>query len=88
MAIIGWHRHDFSAIGCLVRYALWIGSKRFPNRFIGEKVVLETDVWLGYAVIVLTGVTVGLGAVVAVGGVVTTRIYALLRCCRVSRPRD
>ncbi len=71
VAIIGRHDHDFSAIGYPVRYAPWIGSKRLPSRFAGEKVVLENDVWLGYGVIVLTGITIGRGAIVAAGSVVT-----------------
>ncbi len=80
VAIIGRHDHDFSAIGYPVRYAPWIGSKRLPNRFLGEKVVLESDVWLGYGVIVLTGVTVGRGAVVAAGSIVTRDVppYAIV----------
>lgn len=57
-----------------MRYAPWIGSKRFPSPYAEEKVVIETDVWLGYGVIVLTGVTVGRGSVVAAGSVVTCDI--------------
>ena len=74
VAIIGRHDHEFSAIGYPVRYAPWIGSTRTPSRYIDEKAVLEGDVWLGYGVIVLTGVTVGQGAIVAAGSVVTKSI--------------
>ena len=74
VAIIGRHDHDFSAIGYPVRFAPWVGSKRFPNRFGYEKVVLESDVWVGYGAIVLTGVTVGQGSIVAAGSVVTRDI--------------
>jgi serine acetyltransferase len=45
-----------------------------PSRHIDEKAVLEGDVWLGYGVIVLTGVTVGQGAIVAAGSVVSRSI--------------
>lgn len=74
VAIIGRHDHDFSAIGYPVRYAPWVGSKCLPSRFADEKAVLESDVWLGYGAIVLTGVTIGQGSIVAAGSVVTRDI--------------
>lgn len=76
VAIIGRHDHDFSAIGFPVRYSPWIGSTRIPSPYLDEKAVIERDVWLGYGVIVLTGVTVGRGAIVAAGSVVASSIPA------------
>lgn len=79
VAIIGRHDHDFAAVGYPMRYAPWIGSKRLPSPHIDEKAVIESDVWLGYGVTVLTGTTIGRGAVVAAGSVVTKDIapYAI-----------
>lgn len=74
VAIVGRHDHDFSAVGFLVRYAPWIGSHRFPSPYSDEKTVIETDVWLGYGVIVLTGVIIGRGSIVAAGSVVSRDI--------------
>jgi len=74
VAIVGRHDHDFSAVGFPVRYAPWVGSRRFPSPFAGEKAVIESDVWLGYGVIVLSGVTVGRGSIIAAGSVVTKNI--------------
>lgn len=74
VAIIGRHDHNFKAIGFPMRYAPWIGSKRFPSPYVDEKAVVETDVWLGFGVTVLTGTTIGRGSVVAAGSVVTTDI--------------
>jgi len=71
VAIIGRHDHDFTAIGFPVRFSPWIGSQRFPTRFTGEEAVIEDDVWLGYGAIVLTGLTIGRGSIVAAGSVVT-----------------
>lgn len=71
VAIVGRHDHDFSAIGFPVRFAPWVGSDRFPNTHAEEKAVIESDVWLGYGAIVLTGVTIGRGSIVAAGSVVT-----------------
>ncbi len=74
VAIVGRHDHDFSAVGFPVRFAPWVGSKRFPNLYADEEVVIEDDVWLGYGVVVLSGVTVGRGSVVAAGSVVASDI--------------
>jgi len=70
VAIVGRHDHDFTAIGFPVRYSPWIGSHRFPSSHADEKAIIESDVWLGYGVIVLTG----RGAIVAAGSVVTKDI--------------
>lgn len=74
VAIVGRHDHDFSAVGYPVRFSPWVGSKRLPSQYADEEAVIEDDVWLGYATIVLTGVTVGRGSVVAAGSVVTRDI--------------
>lgn len=74
VAVVGRHDHDFYAIGFPVRFAPWVGSNRFPNGYADEKAVIESDVWLGYGAIVLTGVTIGRGSIVAAGSVVTKSI--------------
>lgn len=74
VAIVGRHDHDFSAVGFPVRFSPWVGSRRFSSQYVDEEAVIEDEVWLGYATIVLTGVTVGRGSVVAAGSVVTRNI--------------
>lgn len=44
------------------------------GRMIFKKVVIEDNVWLGYNVIVLPGVTIGTGSVIGAGSVVTRDI--------------
>lgn len=74
VAIVGRHDHDFSAEGFPMRFAPWIGSKRFPSQYAKHEAVIQDDVWLGYGAIVLTGLTIGRGSVVAAGSVVTHNI--------------
>lgn len=74
VAIVGRHDHDFSAVGFPARFSPWVGSRRFPNRYADEEAVIEDDVWLGYGAVVLTGLTVGRGSVVAAGSVLTRDI--------------
>jgi acetyltransferase-like isoleucine patch superfamily enzyme len=71
VAFVGRHDHDFSHIGFPVRFAPWVGSKKFPSDQLFDKVIVEDDVWLGYGVTVLTGVTIGRGCIVAAGSVVS-----------------
>lgn len=74
VAIVGRHDHDFSAVGFPVRYAPWVASERYPSPFREEEACIEDDVWLGYGSIVLTGVTISRGSIVAAGSVVTKSV--------------
>lgn len=59
---VGRHDHSFSTPGVTI----WDGER-------GENgtTVVEDDVWLGASVIVISGVTIGRGSIVAAGSVVT-----------------
>lgn len=76
VAFVGRHDHDFREIGIPVRFARWIGEWPTDSKYRREKVVVESDVWVGYGAIVLTGCTIGRGAVVAAGSVVTRSVAA------------
>lgn len=69
VAFVGRNDHEFRRLGVPVRFSPWIGRpERSPHR--DDLVVIESDVWVGYGAIVLTGVRVGRGAVIAAGAVV------------------
>lgn len=74
VAIVGGHDHDFTAVGFPVRFAPWIGGRRLRSPYFGEEAVIEDEVWIGYGAIVLTGLTIGRGSVIAAGSVVTRDI--------------
>jgi acetyltransferase-like isoleucine patch superfamily enzyme len=76
VAIVGRHDHDFTALGYPVRFAPWIGGRKMLSPFADEATVIEDDVWVGYGAMVLTGVTIGRGAIVAAGSVVTHDVSA------------
>ncbi|HHQ4914901.1 CatB-related O-acetyltransferase [Aeromonas veronii] len=50
-------------------------AKRGLDKFLDAKskgpIIIENDVWIGFGVIILSGVTIGRGSVVAAGSVVT-----------------
>ncbi|MEW8441400.1 MAG: CatB-related O-acetyltransferase [Candidatus Thiodiazotropha taylori] len=74
VAIIGRHDHDFKAIGYPVRFSPWIGSKLSNPGFRNEKAIIDDDVWIGYGAIILTGIKIGRGAIIAAGSIVTTDV--------------
>ena len=76
VALVGRRDHDFRAVGIPTRFSPWVGSSYPPSPYREEKVAVESDVWLGFGVIVLSGVNIGRGAIVAAGAVVTRYIDA------------
>lgn len=80
VAFVGRYDHDFREIGRPIRFATWIGQNDVPAARRRERVIVGNDVWLGYGVIVLTGVKIGSGAIVAAGSLVTKDVppYAIV----------
>ncbi len=76
VALVGRRDHEFRQLGVPVRFGRWIGSKRTPSPHRHDEVVIEEDVWLGYGAIVLSGVHIGRGAIVAAGSVVKEDVAA------------
>ncbi|MGW6097123.1 DapH/DapD/GlmU-related protein [Streptomyces sp. NPDC055157] len=71
VGIVGRTDHAMRQIGTTVRQADWVGDH--PDR-LSRPVHVGTDVWIGYGAVVLSGINIGRGAVVAAGAVVTTDV--------------
>lgn len=76
VAFVGRRDHEFSRPGVPMRFGRWIGGADADPALAHSRVLIEEDVWLGYASIVLSGVRVGRGAIVAAGSVVATDVPA------------
>ncbi|NTL97217.1 acetyltransferase [Enterococcus faecium] len=76
VGLIGKYDHDYSKIGTAIKDAPWIGDKDYDFKGVGQRIVIEDDVWIGYGSIVFTGVTVHRGAILAAGSVVTHDVPA------------
>jgi acetyltransferase-like isoleucine patch superfamily enzyme len=70
VGIIGRKDHDVSAIGVPVRYAPWVGDSETNRSHLSLTTEIGEDVWVGYGAIILSGVSVGRGSVIAAGAVV------------------
>ncbi|WP_354068547.1 DapH/DapD/GlmU-related protein [Bradyrhizobium sp. LB5.2] len=74
VGIVGRRDHDYRALGVFVRDAPWIGSDRRLAEDPKSHIRIEDDVWIGYGAIILSGVKVGRGAIVAAGAVVVNDV--------------
>jgi len=70
VSLVGRRDHDYKTLGVPVRFGHWVGSERTPSPHRLAEVRIDDDVWIGYGAIVLSGVHVGRGAIVAAGAVV------------------
>jgi acetyltransferase-like isoleucine patch superfamily enzyme len=78
VGLVGRADHDITQVGSLISRSRWIGDPDYnPDR---STITVEDDVWIGFAAVVLSGVTIGRGAIVASGAVVTRDVppYAIV----------
>lgn len=76
VALVGRDDHRYDRIGIPIRFAPWIGDPDYPAELREREVHLEADVWVGFGSILLTGVRIGRGAIIAAGSVVTKDVPA------------
>ena len=70
VGIVGRRDHDMRALGVSIRRAPWIGNTPSLAAAPRNHVEIGPDVWIGYGAIVLSGIKIGRGAIVAAGAVV------------------
>lgn len=73
VGIVGRTDHDQHDLGVSIRRSKWVGD--FPDE-LSQRTTIGSDVWLGYAAVVLSGVTIGDSAIIAAGAVVTSDMPA------------
>jgi acetyltransferase-like isoleucine patch superfamily enzyme len=80
VGIVGRFDHDHTMVGVPMRKAPWIGDPDYQGAGRDLRVVIGSDVWIGYGAIILSGVTIGRGAIVGAGSVVVSdvRPYAIV----------
>lgn len=71
VGLIGKYDHDYSNVGIAIKDSPWIGDKNYKFKGKNKKIVINEDVWIGYGVIILSGVTIERGSIIAAGSVVT-----------------
>lgn len=74
VALVGKYDHHYQQIGVPTRLASAIKDKDYNWKGLHSKVIIEDDVWVGYGVIIMSGVKIGTGSIIAAGSVVTKDI--------------
>jgi acetyltransferase-like isoleucine patch superfamily enzyme len=71
VGIVGKYDHHYQQIGTPIRLASQIRDHDYSWKGIDERIVIEDDVWIGFGSVILSGVRIGQGSVIAAGSVVT-----------------
>ena len=71
VSLIGRYDHHYQQIGIPIRLASQIRDKSYNWKGANQKIVIEDDVWIGLGSIILSGVKIGTGSIIAAGSVVT-----------------
>lgn len=71
VAIVGRYDHHFQQVGIPIRLASCIRDNNYTWKGLSEKVIIEDDVWIGYGSIILSGVKICQGSIIAAGSMVT-----------------
>lgn len=76
VGLIGKYDHDYSKVGVNIKDAPWIGDENYDFKGNGQKIYIGDDVWIGFGAIIFTGITIGRGAIIAAGSLVTKNVPA------------
>lgn len=71
MGFVGRYDHNYLQLGVPIRLASQIRNKDYNRKGLNEKIIIEDDVWVGYGSIILSGVKICQGSIIAAGSVVT-----------------
>lgn len=71
VAIVGRYDHHFQKLGVPIRMAPRIMDEHYDWKGLDSKTIIEDDVWVGYGSIIMGGITIGKGCIIAAGSVVT-----------------
>lgn len=71
VAFVGRYDHNYQQIGVPIRLASQIRDMDYNWKGINEITIVEDDVWIGYGSIIMSGVKICKGSIIAAGSVVT-----------------
>ena len=71
VGVVGRYDHHYQQIGTPTRLASQIRDPNYDWKGIDEKIIIEDDVWIGFGSVILSGVKIGQGSIIAAGSVVT-----------------
>ncbi|MBS1606937.1 MAG: acyltransferase [Bacteroidetes bacterium] len=90
VAVVGRYDHNFQQVGVPVRLASQIRDPDYRWKGTGETTIIGNDVWVGYGAIIMSGVHIRDGAIIAAGSVVTKDVepYSIYAGCPAKKVKD
>ncbi len=70
VGIVGKVDHEFKTPGVPVRNGEWIETSQRLQGLGDNNILIDDDVWIGFGSTILSGITIGRGAIIAAGSVV------------------
>jgi len=74
VALIGRYDHHYQEPGTPTRLASQIRDANYSWKGLNSTIIIEDDVWVGYGTILLGGIKIGTGSIIAAGSVVTKNV--------------
>lgn len=76
VCLVGRYDHNYQQMGTPIRLASQIRDKKYDWKGLNLRITIEEDVWIGVGSIILSGVNIGKGSIIAAGSVVTKDVEA------------
>ncbi len=71
VAFVGRYDHNYQEVGKSIRFASQIRNGDYTWKEFDQITTVENDVWIGYGSIIVSGVQIANGSIIAAGSVVT-----------------
>ena len=71
VGIVGRYDHNYQEIGVPIRLASQIRDADYCWKGLNQNTIIDDDVWIGFGAIILSGVHIAQGCIIAAGSVVT-----------------
>lgn len=71
VSLVGRYDHNFVQIGTPTRLSSQIRDANYNWKGLTSSIIIEDDVWIGFGAIILSGVKIGRGSIIAAGSIVT-----------------
>jgi chloramphenicol O-acetyltransferase type B len=71
VSLIGRYDHNYHQIGTTIRRASQIRDVDYNWKGLNSDIIIEDDVWIGHKSLILSGVKIGRGSIIAAGSIVT-----------------
>ena len=71
VALVGKYDHNYQEIGVQIKQSSQVRDNDYVWLELNREVIIGDDVWIGYGSIILSGVSIAQGCIIAAGSVVT-----------------